>query len=87
MINLGDLVQDKISGFKGVVLAKMEALYEATQYRVHPQTLDANGRIRPNCWLEGDRLEVIEQFAVVGFKEIAGTDADPAKDEKVNPFE
>jgi hypothetical protein len=37
MAKLGDLVRDEVTGFTGVVLARQEALYEATLCRVHPR--------------------------------------------------
>ena len=72
MAELGDLVRDEITGFRGIVLAKMTALYEATQCRVHPRDLDDHGNQRVSVWIEEDRLLVIEPHAVVGFKNIAG---------------
>jgi len=72
MANLGDLVKDEVSGYTGVVLAKLEGLYEATQCRVHPRTLADNGEIRSGTWLDDDRLAVIEETAIVGFKNVSG---------------
>jgi hypothetical protein len=71
MINLGDLVQDKVTGYKGVVLAKMKAMFEASKCRVHPRKLDDKGDIKKECWIEADRLELIEEFALIGFKQLA----------------
>jgi hypothetical protein len=71
MINLGDLVKDKVNGFKGVVLARMECLYEATACRVHPRELKEDGGIQESVWFEEDRLEVIVENAIVGFVEVA----------------
>ena len=70
MINLGDLVRDEVTGFEGVVLARQEALYEATLCRVHPRKLADNGEMRDHYWLPEDRLFVIEDHAVVGFRNI-----------------
>lgn len=71
MPNLGDLVRDEVTGFTGVVLARMEALYEATQCRVQSREL-SDGGIRAPWWIEEDRLVVLEQNAIVGFRKIAG---------------
>ncbi|HKD60517.1 MAG TPA: hypothetical protein VKB47_08655 [Terracidiphilus sp.] len=65
-------MRDEITGFEGIALARIEALYEATQYRVHPRQLDDQGNVRGSWWIEADRLVVIEAHAVVGFKEIVG---------------
>lgn len=72
MINLGDFVKDKVSGYTGVVLARMECLYEVTTCRVHPRDLNENGLIKDSCWLEEDRLEVLKENAIVGFKSVVG---------------
>jgi hypothetical protein len=76
MINLGDKVKDAVAGFTGIVLARMECLYEATQCRVHPDSLDEEGRIKGCEWFEEDRLIVLGEHVVVGFKEIAGKKVD-----------
>ena len=76
MINLGDLVKDKVSGFKGVVLARMECLYEATSCRVHPRELGEDGRVNEYMWFEEDRLQVIEEHIIVGFVEVASKKVD-----------
>lgn len=72
MANLGDLVKDEISGLTGVVLARLEGMYEASQCRVHPRSLTEAGDLRANVWLEEDRLIVIEENVVVGFRTIVG---------------
>lgn len=68
MINLGDTVEDTITGFQGVALAKMVALHEATQFRVHPKQLkNADGEMAGNVWIEETRLTLVEQSKVIGF--------------------
>ena len=72
MINLGDKVQDKVSGFTGIVLARMECLFEATECRVHPQEVMEDGRLAPAEWIAEDRLLVLEDRKIVGFVSVAG---------------
>lgn len=76
MADLGDLVRDEVTGFEGIVLAKMIALYETTQCRVHPRKLSEAGEIRGSVWIEDDRLCVVEEHAVVGFKNVEGKAVD-----------
>jgi hypothetical protein len=47
----------------------MEALYEATQLRVHPSTVNASGEIRTSVWIEEERLAVVrvEEHPIAGF--------------------
>lgn len=64
-IRLGDLVQDKITGFKGIVIAKTEWLNQCTRVFVQPQELNKDGEpIKPREFdlpdltlLEEDPLE------------------------------
>jgi hypothetical protein len=58
-IVLGDKVQDKVSGFEGIALARMTAIYEATQLRVHPTELNSENKIIDSTWIEETRLEKI----------------------------
>lgn len=75
MAKLGDYVRDEITGLTGVVLGRAEYLYEATACCVHSRRLDDNGNLRAWVWIQEDRLTVIEEQAVVGFKSIAGKPA------------
>ena len=72
MPNLGDLVQDEVTGFKGIVLARLDALYEASQCRVHSHELMDSGDVRAGIWIEEDRLVVIQETVVVGFRSVVG---------------
>jgi hypothetical protein len=72
MAQLGDKVRDEVSGYEGIVLAKLEALYEASQCRVHPCSLSDQGQIRDSVWIEDDRLFVIKEQAIVGFRHVKG---------------
>ena len=60
MPELGDHVRDVVSGLEGVVLAKLDALYEASQCRVHPTDLKSDGEVRTGVWFEDGRLKVID---------------------------
>lgn len=74
MARLGDLVRDEITGFEGIVLARTEALYEATICRVHRRGLQDNGDVLSGILFEEDRLEVLKENAVVGFRNIVGVE-------------
>ena len=78
MVKLGDLVRDEVTGFTGVVLGRAEYLYEATACCVHSRELDDTGHLRPWVWLQEDRLAVLDEQVVVGFRQIAGRTADGA---------
>ena len=69
MIELGDRVRCKVTGFEGVALARQTALYETTTWRVQPTSTKADdGTPTPSAWLEEGRLEVVQDSArLVGF--------------------
>jgi hypothetical protein len=74
MPNFGDTVQDEVTGFQGMVLAKLTGLYEATQVRVHPMVLTCSeGDIRTSVWLEESRVKVVKQAkCTAGFGAVRG---------------
>lgn len=72
MARLGDLVRDEVSGYEGIVLARMECMYEATSCRVHPRNLTDQGEVRVGTWFEEDRLILIKETEVVGFVSVEG---------------
>jgi len=78
VIELGDRVRCKVTGFEGVAIAKQTALYEVTTWRVQPVTLRAeDGSIKPHAWLEEGRLEVApDSMRLVCFVTVEG-DNDP----------
>jgi len=72
-MQIGDHVRDIVTGFEGTTMAKLTALYEATQFRVQPNTLKSDdGSIHPSVWLEEGRLEVVidPRGRMVGFVRI-----------------
>ncbi len=75
MAKLGDLVRDEVTGFEGIVLARTEALYEATICRVHRRGLQDNGDVLAGILFEDDRLEVLKENAIVGFRNIKGAES------------
>ena len=72
MANLGDEVQDEITGFKGIVMAKLEALYGPTECRVHERGCSAEGKPKDGVWVEDARLKIVHPQAVRGFFQARG---------------
>ena len=76
-MNLGDRVRDRVTGFTGIALARIDSLYEAVSWRVQPESLKSDdGTITPFIWLEEGRLEVLstgrEAAKFAGFKVVNG---------------
>jgi hypothetical protein len=60
-IELNDVVRDTVTGFQGIALAHMVAVHEASQWRVHPQTLNADrAAASAFMWIEETRLVTVE---------------------------
>ena len=56
-IHLGDEVRDIITGFEGVVLAKVEALFGTSKAEVQQRGLNIDGRPFESIWLPLTQLE------------------------------
>ena len=61
---LGLRVEDRVSGFKGIVVSVTFDLYGCIQALVHPGT-DSEGRIRETCWFDVVRLAVLSDCPVM----------------------
>ena len=71
MIELGDKVVDKVTGLEGIACARLTGLYEATQIRVHPQSLK-DGDMRAAVWLEEARCAKAPGERLAGFVGVCG---------------
>ena len=61
---LGKKVEDRVSGFKGVVASVCFDLYGCVQAVVHPG-LGADGKIGEQCWFDVSRLTVLDNSPVM----------------------
>lgn len=58
-IKLGDLAQDRISGFVGIVTGRGEYLYGCVQVLLAPRE-QREGKPCESQWFDEDRCEVVE---------------------------
>jgi hypothetical protein len=56
MIKLGDRVTDKITGFKGIAVARCEYLNGCVRYEIQPEELN-DGKISETFWIDQTQLE------------------------------
>lgn len=75
MIKLGDRVKDKITGFEGIVVARVEHLYGCIRCSVQPEKLNKDGKPIENQYFDEPQLDLILHNATVG----AAMSAQPAK--------
>ena len=58
MINLGDKVKDKVSGFTGIAVGKTEWLYGCVRFNIQPP-IDKDGKLPEMGSFDEPQLEVI----------------------------
>ena len=61
---LGLHVEDRVSGFKGIVVSVTFDLYGCIQALVHPGT-DSEGMVRESSWFDVLRLAVLSEVPVM----------------------
>lgn len=59
MVNLGDLVEDKISGLQGIVICRSVWLYNCVRIVVQPEKMH-DGRPVESCTFDEDQLTVLQ---------------------------
>jgi hypothetical protein len=64
MAHLGDRVRDRINGFEGIVTGRAEYLFGCRQVLVAPTVLGEHGKVPESCWLDEDRVALVEVEAV-----------------------
>lgn len=57
MIALGSVAQDKITGFKGTVVARTDYMTGCSRYCIQPKT-DKEGKIPDDGWFDENFLKV-----------------------------
>jgi len=68
MLRFMTKVRDQISTFEGYVTARTEYLNDIISYRVEPDKLTSDGIPVVCQWIDGGRLEEINDERKVGFK-------------------
>lgn len=60
---LGDLVKDKVTGFKGVIIAKTEWLNGCVRMALQPQGLTKEGKPFESYTVDVEQLEMVKDSA------------------------
>ena len=66
MIKLGDKVKDSISGFEGIVTGRAEYLYGCVRVLVQPESLQDDGKLAEDTWIDEQRLDEYSKAKVGG---------------------
>lgn len=56
MIKLGQKAKDKITGFEGIIVARIEYLFGCDQYGVSPEAKD--GKVNDTLYFDEGRIEI-----------------------------
>ena len=59
MVQLGNKVRDKVTGFTGIAIGRTDYLFGCRQYGVAPAVGD-DGKLNNVCWFDVGRLEVVD---------------------------
>ena len=72
MVELGQRVRDKVSGFEGIVVGRAEWLNGCVRCELQPM-LDKEGKLPEAQWIDEPQLEVIGKAEIlIGMKAIRG---------------
>jgi hypothetical protein len=63
VVQLGDKVRDRLTGFTGIVIAITEWLYNCRRITVQPTDLDKDGTVKKTDSFDEDQLEVVKAGA------------------------
>ncbi len=79
MLKFGNEVKDKITGFKGIIIGKVEYITGCDQYLIQPKC--KKDGIKPEAvWFDVDRLQVVSKKAITyGSKKNGPCDLAPVK--------
>jgi hypothetical protein len=58
IIELGVQVEDKVTGFSGIIIGRCEYLFGCTQYGICPR-VGADGKRGDNEWIDEGRIKVV----------------------------
>jgi len=57
MIQLGQKARDKVTGFEGILVGRVQYLFGCNQYSISPPAKD--GKVNDSQWFDEGRVEVI----------------------------
>lgn len=63
-VELGDRVKDRITGFSGIAVARVEWLYGCERFAVQPETLAKDGKYQDNQYFDAPQLAVVAKQVV-----------------------
>lgn len=58
MKNFGKKAKDKVTGFKGIITARIDYMYGCAQYCLTPE-IDKEGKKKEGEWFDEGRIEII----------------------------
>lgn len=60
-VHLGDYVEDMITGFEGIAIARTENLFGGVEFKIQQRTLNGDDRPQEPIWIEAGRLTTKEK--------------------------
>lgn len=68
---LGTILKDKVTGFKGVLMGRSDYVTGCRQYGLQKQGLDEQGKVPDWAWFDEGRLKVVGKKKVLNQEEIS----------------
>jgi len=78
-MKLGDKLKDKVTGFEGIAVAKIEYLNGCCQYCIKPQ-MHTSGKMPNGEYIDVQQLEVVKSDSVIVEAKETGGDHPDAPD-------
>jgi len=72
MINLGDLVEDTVTGFKGIAVGRTVWLHGCNRISVQPTGLNKEGKVYEAQGFDEPQLKVLKKIKVKEGSHVAG---------------
>lgn len=63
MVNLGDEVQDTVTGFKGIVVAKTDYIHGCTRVAVQPK-VGKDGKVPDSATFDAPALKILKSAVI-----------------------
>ena len=59
IFELGKEAKDKITGFKGIIVGRVEYLFGCNQYGIAPKSIGTDGKLNDTNYFDEGRIEII----------------------------
>lgn len=84
-VSVGDLVQDSLTGLKGIATCRSEWLFGCVRVQVQPQKLDKDGKAPEAVHFDEGQLKVLKKQVFIGIPATATSTGGPREETRRAP--